>query len=373
MYLEHLKNNELQVVKGSEDMRRQSDGFSLVEVIIAIAVLAIVAMSLLSYFSSANFYSSSGKNTQKADMAGQWLLEELNSYRSVSQLENSMAVTGGAVLSGSVISGGTWSLESESADKAVLSRAVSVDDTNYQARVTLDYNYETPAPTGSLTAPQYNNYNEPDLEEIYSSYNVVLEETDQSSTAESYFFYKDTSVAKTTIRNSMTREMEIEIEKDAENPELYRVKAYYVYKYNGASYKVLVKEKKIEVENLQNVYLFYNLLRGDIEEEPVKVTLASNISKVEAKKISLYFVSQKGSVTPPANYRLDLSGNGNWMDLSYYTNKATVSAAVHHESDIVKHSTGKRIAMITVEIYREGETDYTETNRIVRLQSTKGA
>lgn len=373
MFLEHLRNSELQVVKGSEDMRRQSDGFSLVEVIIAIAILAIIAMSLLSYFSSANFYSSSGKNTQKADMAGQWLLEELNSYGSVAQLEKSMAVTGGAVLSGSVITGSTWSLESESADKAVLSRTVSVDETNYEARVTLDYNYETPAPMGSFTGPKYNNYNEPDLEEIYSSHNIVLEETDQLSTAESYFFYKDTSVPKTTIRDSMSREIEIEIEKDAENSELYRVKAYYVYKYDGMDYKVLVKEKKIEVENLQNVYLFYNQLRENIEEEPVKVTLASNISKEEAKKISLYFVVQKGSVAPPAGYRLELTGNGNWMDLSYYTNKAAISAAVHHESDIVKHSTGTRIAMITVEIYNEGETDYTDTNRIVRLQSTKGA
>lgn len=354
-------------------MRRQSDGFSLVEVIIAIAILAIIAMSLLSYFSNANFYSASGKNTQKADMAGQWLLEELNSYQSTSQLEKSMAVTGGAVLSGSVITGSAWSLESQSADKAVMSRTVSVDETNYQARVTLDYDYETPAPTGSLSAPKYNNYREPELEEIYSPHNVVLKEADQLSTAESYFFYKDTSVSKATIKNGLTREINIEIEKDAANSELYRVKAYYVYQYAGDSYEVLVKEKKIEVKNMKNVYLFYKRLREDTEKESVKVTLASDISKTEAKKISLYFVCQGDSDALPANYRLEMTGSGNWMDLSYYTNKATVSASVHHEADIVRHSTGKRIAMITVEIYREGETEYSETNRIVRLQSSKGA
>ena len=77
-------------------MRRQSQGFSLIEVLIAIAVLGVVAMALLSFFSSANFYSSTGKSTQKADMAGQSVLEELNACSNFEEIETNLTATGSA-------------------------------------------------------------------------------------------------------------------------------------------------------------------------------------------------------------------------------------------------------------------------------------
>lgn len=343
-------------------MRRQSEGFSLIEVMIAIAILGIVALSLLSYFSSANFYSSAGKDTQKADMAGQSVLEELNSCQTFDQIENKLLVA----------TGSAWTLVSEETDKTLLVKEpVTADGTAYQARVTLDYDYSNIDVNGNSTTSKYNNYSSPQLEEVYSSHNVVFSETDQLSTAVSHFYYKDTSVSKTAIQNALTREICLDVAKDTENSELYRVKAYYAYHYNGADYQTTIKEKKIEVSELQNVYLFYNLLREDIVTEAVKVNL-HDVSMEEAKKINLYLVCQKGEFEPSSSYHLDVSGSGNYLQLAYYTNGAA-APAVSSQTDIVRHTTGKRIATITVDIYLEGETDYSEANRIVRLQTAKGA
>lgn len=342
-------------------MRRQSQGFSLIEVLIAIAVLGVVAMALLSFFSSANFYSSTGKSTQKADMAGQSVLEELNACSTFEEIEtNLIAATGSA-----------WKLETQNDKKSTLRKDLSVDGSDYQARVTLDYDYATKNTNGDDTSSKFNNYSQPKLKEIYSPNNVVLAETDQFSTAVSHFYYQDTSVAKSTIEGGITRELVVDISKDSEQPKLYRVKASYQYHYNGKNFSVTIKEEKAEAGSLENIYILYNLLRGDILKEPVVVHL-DGLSMEEAKKITLYFICQKGAVNPPANYQLDIMGSGNFLQLGYVTNGAS-APAVSSRDDIVEHKTGKRIATVTVDIYDVAETDYTEENRIVRLQTSKGA
>lgn len=343
-------------------MRRQSEGFSLIEVMIAIAILGIATLSLLSYFSSANFYSSTGKSTQKADMAGQSVLEELNSCQTFEQIENKLLTA----------TGSAWTLVSKDTDETLLVKEpVTTDGTAYQARVTLDYEYSATDVEGNPTAAKYNNYSSPQLEEVYSSHNAVFSETDQLSTAVSHFYYKDTSVSKAVIESELTRDICLDLAKDTEQPELYRIKVYYQYHYSGGDYQAVLKEQKIEVSELQNIYVFYNLLREDIIAEPVQINL-HDVSMEEAEKINLYLVCQKGDKTPSPSYRLDISGSGNYLQLAYYTNGAA-APAVSSQTDIVRHTTGKRIAAVTVDIYLEGETDYSEENRIVRLQTAKGA
>ena len=65
-------------MKGSERMKRQVQGFSLIEVLIAIAILGVASLALLSFFSSANLYSSTGKSTQEADLVAQSVLEAVS-------------------------------------------------------------------------------------------------------------------------------------------------------------------------------------------------------------------------------------------------------------------------------------------------------
>ena len=161
-------------MKGSADMKRQSQGFSLIETMIAIAVLGIVAMSLLSFFSRANFYSSSGKDTHKADMVGQSVMEEINTYSDFEEIEKDLLQSTGTA----------WKLESQEKKKSILCKNLFMEGKEYHAKVTLDYDY----PTGGETVSQFNNYDQPELKEIYSPSNVVLAESDQLSIAVSHFY-----------------------------------------------------------------------------------------------------------------------------------------------------------------------------------------
>ena len=78
-------------------MKRQIQGFSLIEVLIAIAILGVASLALLSFFSSANFYSSTGKSTQEADLVAQSVLEEVDSCKTLTEIDSQlMAATGSA-------------------------------------------------------------------------------------------------------------------------------------------------------------------------------------------------------------------------------------------------------------------------------------
>lgn len=346
-------------------MYNERDGFSLVEVIIAIAILGIIAMSLLSYFSLASNYSSKGKDTQKADMIAQSIVEEINSYQGVDGIETKLENA----------TGSAWTVDSladNTTKKSKLTKKMSVDGTDYQAKVTLDYNYIPENSDGDETAAKYNDYAMPQLEEVYSKNNVVFSEKDEFQTAISNIVCQNTDVSKTAIENAVKRTMCIDFEKDMTNAEICHVRAYYEYKYDGETYTTVLKDAKIEMDKLEHVYLFYHLLRSDVQHEPVRIN-ASALSNEKASKVKIYFVRQKGSHTPPSGYIIDISGEGNYNLLKYASNNVPMQGITSAPGAVIETKKGNRIAEITVEVYDGNETSFTEKRRIVILQTSKGA
>lgn len=369
-------------------MKRHSDGFSLVEVIIAIAVLAVVAMSLLAYFSSANRYTNWGKTTQKADMAAQSVIEELASCTTFDQIKNDLA-------SGSAV----WVVESpEPSDNSYrLTRSISVDGTDYKARVKLDFEpYKGTSSTDPTPTPlsKFNDYQAPQLDKVYSENNVVLEETDQTETALSDLFYQayqnDKGITKEDIRGDgeeepkgeLKRTMHIDI-KPYETDKLYLVKGWYEYSYekDGATYscETPVKDVKIEKDALDKIYLFYRPVNSKLDKETLDITAGSGISP---EKFSYYVIRQEEKAEPsdaatPAPtsppYILEITSEGNSAspDLKdkVYNNAKLASGS----DSLIRHEAKDRIAMITVEIYYADEKDFNEENRIVMVQTSKGA
>ncbi len=344
-------------------MARRHTGFSLIEVLISIAVLSIVAMFLLSYFSSANLYTSTGKSTQKADMAGQSVLEELEACETFSQIEEDLVD----------VSGSDWSVTATTATSTEMVKTpVTIDGTDYQARVTLDYDYSTTDEDGGTTTSQYNDYDSPQLTDIYSQSNAILTESDQTSVAVSHFYYIDTSVAKADIKAAMTRVFTISIAKNDTDSALYDISIDATYTYDGSDYTENVGTAQAEVSVLRGIYFFYQAMRDDIETEYIEIDMDSNITIDEAKDISLYLICEEGDVEPPINYQISISGDANYLSLSYNTNGINVSG-VSANTNLVSYSKGKRIAAITVDVYSASATEYTEDTRLVRLQTSKGA
>lgn len=341
-------------------MKRKSEGFSLIEVIIAVAILAILTIPLLAYFDYAARNAGEGKKSQKASMAAQSVVEELNACRSFDEIETQLILA----------TGSAWTVESVDATETNMTKKMVMDGTNYQAKVNIDYTYSNVNADGDEIGAKFNDYAAPQLTEVYSENSVVLAEADQLSTAVSNFYYKNTSVAKSSIEAAITRTLVLDVEKITENGDIYVIQGRYQYGYDGETYDAQINHLKVEVSKLENIYVFYNLLREDVLSENVCVNF-TNVSIEEAKKLNIFFVCQKGSFTIPTGYSLSISGSGNYMQPTYLSNGIS-SSTVSVETDIVTHEKEKRIALVTVDIYYEEETVFNEENRLARIQTSKG-
>ena len=341
-------------------MNRKQDGFTLVEVIVAITVLAVLVMPILAYFTRASVSTSKGKDIQKAEMAAQSVAEELRSCTTFEQIEDKLAGEPGS----------TWQVEFVGTDESKLARDVTVDGTSYRAKVTLDYDYSAIDESGNPTAAKFNDYEVPQLSEIYSPDNVVIsEDTDQSDIAAGNFYYEDTSVDKAAIKAAMDRTLCLDVTKQDDASDFYQIKAYYQYEYNGKEYTAVMKDTKAEADTLSGIYLFYNILRDG--EEALKVNF-HNIGMEEAKKLKLYFIHQKtASVPNPTAYSLRVTGEGTYMQAEYFTNGVS-SSNFSVNDKIVTRKKQKRIANVTVDVYDIDETAFTDENRLVRVQTAKG-
>lgn len=370
-------------------MKRKADGFSLVEVIIAVAILAVAVMFLLSYFSGANRYANWGKKTQKADMAAQSVVEELASCTTMEQVENMVTASGG---SWNTVSGSSWEViatPDPSGDNAYyLTRDVSADDTNYKAKVKLDFApYEaTPPPAITGQAAKFNLYEVPQLEDVYSKNSVVLEETDQTASAIGELVYQvyqdDRSISKSTIENALKRTMHIHIlpYPDASGGNsLYLIKGYYEYRFEnaGKTYKseMPIKDVKIERDNLQKIYLFYRPVNALLENDILDISVDSSMpAGFNLTDYAFYPILQKDSVNPPSNYQLTVDTSGGTVTSAELLKKVFTNAklSVGTSAGLVTRKAEDRIAKVTVEIYYEDETVFNEENRIVMVQTSKG-
>ena len=278
----------------------------------------------------------------------QSVLEEVDSCKTLTDIDSQlMAATGSA-----------WTLVKKKNKQMTLSKKVTLNGSDYQARVLFDYDYDTTDSEGNQVESKYNNYEQPKLQEIYSANNAVIVESDQMQAAVSHFYYKNPSVNKSTIENGLSRDIVIDIQNDTEQEGIYRIDVSYRYSYN-------------EKETLENIYILYNLLHDNALTDSVEVNLG-DLSIDEAKQLKFYFICQKGDAAPVAGYKIMLSGSGNFLQPVYYTNGASLSAG-SFQTDFVTHEKQERIAGVTVDVYEASETNYSEDNRIVRLQSSKGA
>ena len=370
-------------------MKRQSDGFSLVEVIIAIAVLAIVAMSLLLYFSSASRYAEFGKTKQRADMAAQSVVEELASCTTFEQIENKLVEPDDS----------DWtvvSTPSPGKNSYLLSRKISVDSMDYKARVTLDFDsYKATASATTTPVSKFNDYQAPQLEKVYSENNVVLEETDQTDAAVRDIFYQvyknDKTITTEGIQNEtddvtgeskLKRTLHIDMMPytgDPDNTDLYLVRGWYEYKYvkkAGETYQceMSVKDVKIEKDKLQKIYLFYRPVNSTLDKETLDITATGMPAGFDLTKFSFYAIlQQEEAVTPPYGYHLEITSGGNPTDALKNKVYCNTEGSAGSSEGLIIHKPKDRIATITVEVYYEDETDFNEENRIVKVQTSKGA
>ena len=355
-------------------------GFSLVEIIIAIAMLAILVVPMFAYFTNAALNSSQGKNTHKANMAAQTALEDVESCETFEQIEEKLTSASGSSV------GATWEVDSayDSTNKrTVLKKDITVDGSTYHTVMTIDYKGDGGVYKQAYS-DRFNEFDEPELSSVYSENNLVFSDsTDVESEALSEFLYSHRSQSIATIKASpdFKRTLGIHIEKSGS---LYVMTAYYDYTYDGESYRGYLGNKSIQINKLKNVYIFYKFRDGHKDEdENVFVDIDNTIT--DASGINMYFICQEASTAGlGSSYYLNVTGSGVFDNLTYkpvyYTNvfdgsgnpkvkptgltsMRSLTGSRFSDTDNIK-----RIAKITVDVYNPTNL----SDRLVRLETSKG-
>ena len=382
--------------------KESKEGFSLIEVIVAVAILAIVALPILFYFTDAAVHSAKGKNEQEANMAAQSVIEELDSVEDFGGIED--------YLDKGVGSG--WTVKNKAPEPLDLSdpsdatkvqttlekAGIDVDGHTYNANITIDYG-AYPALTGSdgKVLQHYNVYDNPHFAELYSDSSVVASEGDQTTVgvnqlyyqlnkvdpaeanAENYHFAE--KITKENIKSNMDRTFVLDVSTVPGSTDLLRVRAYYNFVYNLVAHPVagvnwnpsdgsvgptaiaVLKDTKVEKGKLENVFFMFKAMAGHSTEQA-----SINISALgteDAKKLKISFISQTDKTTGTDNiasgYKIQLGGDSMFDLAKYYTSgdpdHITLSGAVPNFSKgFIEKVKDKRMALVTVEVYRTDDS-----------------
>ena len=272
------------------------DGFSLIEVIVAVAILAILSMPILLYFTHSAIRSARGRFEQAADMAAQSVVEELDAVEGFDSIEEKLTQIKDS--SGTIL----WNKAQIAANvngKTKLNRKLTMningEDYHYAADVVIDYpNNSTYYKTSSLTPDkvQYNNYRNPHFQELHSDSSVVIAEMPDAydiGVSDIYFQLNGSaptvsggepagstgeSVSLDTIKKNLRRVFVINAKDDPGNdsshPEndVVVIQAGYkfIYEKDGTTVgsEVALKNSKVEKSKLKNIYFLFKPLWANV-------------------------------------------------------------------------------------------------------------
>ncbi len=332
-------------------------GFSLIEVIVAVAILAVLSLPILLYFTNAAVKSAKGRHEQAADVAAQSVIEEIDAVKGFSKLENELVGSYG------------WTAASDpddSSDSFALKKDISIDyDGNgtkeFTARVVLDYGVYV-ATGGAAHANSFNSYNNPHLPEVYDDKNIVFSESDESEVAVYDLYQKfngssaseqSNGTEKISLANIKTiaeRKFNLTIREDTADNDYCFVKggilmscdpSSVVSSLSAAVSDVSIKVYRVKKTDLKNVYFLFKPMDGSSVSSlnPYggygKASSAQGIFDFDEKyeDLSISFIRQNSyvgdtkAVSPGAVEIIDAGGRLNSHGQAKIDDKITITAS----------------------------------------------
>lgn len=369
-----------------EKLNKADGGFSLIEVIIAIVILALVTIPLLSYFTDSLQHSVRMARQQRATLAAQEVTESLKAVDRL--IEKSVDETGQTVYSVPYLElllddcrleeGG---YNTDGTGSATYSGVLTKDSESFDVKVQIS------------TGTSANAVERPLIYGIDDAKDVMILERDQKEEALTYFTSVNvnycsehpdqTMLSQNQILGGMTRTINIlvdNIKEDSTDDDsvYFTVKAYYDYKCVGLrgtgssdtyTCTYLVNSK---VSALENIYLLYNFMAGDdrikLDVKMPSFTTEDGTTYVTTE-LGLYLIAQ--NYEPDSSDVLYLDGfDGVWM--SVYTNVEKVEDGLGTVTTNSLTATGNPIRLIEIktEVYKKGheETD----DALIVVETTKG-
>lgn len=386
-------------------------GFTLMEVLVSIAIVGIIFLPLLSVFSdSAKINNITAKNMQRSTTAAQSVMEEFRAYSTIEEIVNlyeDTANNGGKMMR----TDSTFRNEYKSSVKAAddtfnntkyyfLKKGIESDGKNYNARITVDTSkYQT-----------LNDVGLPMIESLGAGSTIMACEKDDQIQSVLEDLVNNPNYAgytKNQLANKLKKIICIEItdtaKVDEHSPELIsegmvRVKIYNKYELDGSSLPIDFEplyNEEVVLENLKGIYLFYNYeMYSDTENifQEIQIDINNTRTTLDQYKFSFYGLCQQvysvgsGSshttdinaylasknVKPVIDVSTNASGIGIFSNINYtLLNGSSVIDKIGEDIDnIVREEKIQRLAEVTVEIYDNEDTTYGKP--VATLTSTRG-
>lgn len=375
------------------ELRQNDQGFSLIEVILAVAILALVTLPIINYFTYSGLRTADGRDKQSATVVAENVLDELNSYDNFEQIEN--------IASSGAVDAASWTVVPDPSNPTKftytdLTKKVQLNGFDYEAKVHITYTnhtttdgktYDTGYDSNTVTkdtneaiTSEFNDYEIPDPNRIYGKESVVAKEEDQLDQAISYFLTNEATDSNTfftkynLIKDKLDRRLAIHLEYKDGNPDVYRVKVSYLYELNGANIspgikngvcEVPIETSEVKKETLKNIYVFYNLRDGH-DNDKLKVTFGTGMAEDDIKDIRFYLCGLTTTECPQRvnNYKFSLTSDSDSLALKckYFFNGNTDTTLTAKKDDgtdeeFVRRDTKKRIGAIEVSVYEKGSNE----------------
>jgi prepilin-type N-terminal cleavage/methylation domain-containing protein len=276
-------------------------GFTLLELLISIAILAVVITPFLMVYLTTTTMNAKSKASQQAKVAATNIMEEIRSMSVEEVLEKSTPVAG----------------EDGTADGTYqYTKVQTVNGTDYTVVATLDPTYTTDDTAGSETdeATDYNHQGFAELYSMNSAYDAFYEvDVSQDNQAIAEIARGDNNngeAAKQGVLDNLYRIITLTIRKESGVTKVYAKTHYGVS--GDKVYDVseqCVYSNGSETDNLRNIYLFYQpLYNNDSYHSGYNSNNKETINIINEANIpcTVYVCEQNSNAARENNYLINL-------------------------------------------------------------------
>lgn len=378
--------------------KKKQSGFTLIEVLLSMAMLMVVVLPLLAYFSNSSKYNHEAKIQQRAISVGEEIMEEVKTFSTIKDLTDyyAGAVTDTGVVSddkyyslgGSEIRNGSGYVFAEKDSYEYWKKGVESDEGKYDVKITVNpkanSNYETINKNGTVSITSL------------TQKNTAVAKDDDTIKKNAIDFFcnivagKGGSTSDKDVEASLTKTYKIDVsgtrivDYGKETEKRYvMVKILIDYTSSlpdcvGQSYQAtMYNGLEVNEDELTGIYLFYKY-ENNASIELNMGTYSSYATFVNPKNMTFYGICQNVAAEGSGEKQLiPITVNAGttatipvFSNISYTQNGGGEQPAKPLD-DIVGNISIQRIAEIKVEVFQIKNGVTAKTSR-VSLTSTRG-
>lgn len=345
---------------------KKNAGFTLIEVILAVAVLSFVFLPLMGYFTDSARVNRAAMDKQNASFLAESLLETVRSVEVAEDLKTPLKKRG--------LTEVTETNRRETDYQAEYRGWSNEADQSYFVELLIDFAAEK---------ENHNSGSEAELFPFSGTSDVIAAEGGQQEAAIDYFSdlnqqacagMEQTPLSREEIRDYLSREMHMKIEKQETSEPSYKISVWYIYTcenalgcgdeiYDTSENSGYLCEVTKNVSDWECFYLYYNPLTGE------------DILELETEETDIfldrfYLVCQTAS---GSSQRITFTGGNCLKNCTLYSNADVMqTTSALEKKGLIGVKDARRMARVTVSIYDKEPQAGETILPLVTMETKKG-